>query len=228
MILYLYIKADPLRIYRSKTGGSGLALLSDTHLRSGGNVLFLILIAVALFAALSYAVTSSTRVGEDGISKEVDQIQIAQILQDCGTLRQSTERFLFSGKADTDIQMNVAGNPEAPCRTGANCLFAAEGGGAIIPIPPQRKGGKGGAPQLQMVYGFNSTAEGWFLAGYANDKPLVMMTVDNLTIPFCMALNKAVGLDEITYDISEESPNFREVCVVSGVSNLTFLCPLSR
>ena len=196
--------------------------------RQNGNVLFLILIAVALFAALSYAVTSSSRTNEGTATQEVDKLQISQVLQDCTALRSATERFLFRGVADTQIQMNVGADPTTPCRTGAQCLFASEGGSAIIPIPPRRKGGKGGAPQLQMVYSFNATSDGWYLPGYASDKPLVMLTVDNLSIPFCVELNKAVGQPEDPVEITDENPLYRDVCVISSPSTLTFLCPLTR
>ena len=67
--------------------------------RSGerGNVLFLILIAVALFAALSYAVTQSTRSGSGDASGETNLISSAQLTQYPAGIRTSIVRMIIAG-----------------------------------------------------------------------------------------------------------------------------------
>jgi hypothetical protein len=100
-----------------------------------GNVLFLILIAVALFAALSYAVTQSTRGGGDA-NREKAELKAAQILQWHAVLKSETLRFsLRSGIAAGDIRI-TGGNSWTACTSGTDCLWAPEGGGVEYP-PPQ-------------------------------------------------------------------------------------------
>ena len=65
--------------------------------KSAGNVLFLILIAVALFAALSYAVSSSFRGGETTISQEQARVKAGELLRDMESIRNGYS-FLWSQK----------------------------------------------------------------------------------------------------------------------------------
>ncbi len=71
--------------------------------RDSGNVLFLILIAVALFAALAYAVTSSSRSGGGDISKEKASALASQILNHGIAVRTAVTRMTMNGIAPENL-----------------------------------------------------------------------------------------------------------------------------
>ncbi len=76
---------------------------TNTYRQSeAGNVLFLILIAVALFAALSYAVTQSTRSSGDA-SSETNLISSASITQYPSAIRTATVRMIINGTGPTEL-----------------------------------------------------------------------------------------------------------------------------
>lgn len=83
---------------------------------------------MALFAALSYAVTNSGR-GGSGIDKEQAKIDVSQMLQYGAMLRTATQRLVIFGLAPESVRINNGG-VGAPCETGEDCVFAPEGGGA--------------------------------------------------------------------------------------------------
>lgn len=95
-----------------------------------GNVLFLILIAVALFAALSYAVTQSSRSGGD-TGRETNVLNSAQITQYPNQIRTGILRQVIDGIDPLSIQFNA---PEDFGNLGTNRfgVFHPEGGGAVF------------------------------------------------------------------------------------------------
>ena len=104
-----------------------------------GNALFLILIAVALFAALSYAITQSGR-GGAGIDKETAEIRAAAAIQYAAQMRATIQRMqLINGCTDTEISFETTawddGNEPLYVHSSSRpaCeVFSSEGGGATL------------------------------------------------------------------------------------------------
>lgn len=113
---------------------SKISLRSVRQSSERGNVLFLILIAVALFAALSYAVTSSTRSGGGNASKETLSTQIAQLESFGVAARTALQRMRLSGGLQLwqiDYSKVTASwmSANATCASATCRLHDAAGGG---------------------------------------------------------------------------------------------------
>ncbi|MBU6236072.1 MAG: hypothetical protein KGQ41_09520, partial [Alphaproteobacteria bacterium] len=97
-----------------------------------GNVLFLILIAVALFAALSYAVTQSSRSGSDA-NRETNVINTSTLTQYPNQVRTAVLRLVIGG---TDSALLHFNSPDEMTGAGfaafssARGVFHAQGGAA--------------------------------------------------------------------------------------------------
>lgn len=100
---------------------------------NSGNVLFLILVAVALFAALSYAVTQSTRAGGGSADKEKLTTDSASIIQYPVSLQTAVTRQIIANGTDASNLLF-----DAPSTFGAMTAaqlarqaFHPTGGGAV-------------------------------------------------------------------------------------------------
>lgn len=109
-----------------------------------GNVLFLILIAVVLFAALSYAVSRSSSGGSKGISDEKARLGASEIEQYVSLLRSEVERLMITNgctienldwrndfwkRYDGNPSVGILHTPQSP-KTGC-AVFSDHGG----PVP---------------------------------------------------------------------------------------------
>ncbi|MFN3826971.1 MAG: hypothetical protein ACK4NR_05025 [Micavibrio sp.] len=86
---------------------TGNKMASDRISGEEGNVLFLILIAVVLFAALSYAVTRSTNASSGSVDNESNKIAAAQIIQYPAGLRASIIRMTIGGMNAEDLRFDI-------------------------------------------------------------------------------------------------------------------------
>lgn len=116
-----------------------MSTVNRTQSRSGerGNVLFLILIAVALFAALSYAVTQSTRSGSGDASGETNLISSAQLTQYPAGVRTAIVRMVIGGAQVDQLLFNPPSDFAAIAGSEAFGVFHPSGGGAVFTKAPQ-------------------------------------------------------------------------------------------
>lgn len=105
----------------------------DQHRRQRGALLFMILLAVVLFAALSYAVTQSLRSGGKDGSSEKAQSKATEIIQYATLLEQTAMRLkLVNGCTDDQLSAEVNGffiNNSSP--SDKRCHFFDSNGGAM-------------------------------------------------------------------------------------------------
>ena len=116
-------------------------MVQNRRKREKGNALFLILIAVALFAALGYAITQSSRGGGKNADAEKLSLQAAQIVQYAGSIKFAIDRMRYGwGYRDTEISFEnstVAGYTNANC-TSTDCkVFDTAGGGVAYDAPKE-------------------------------------------------------------------------------------------
>lgn len=124
---------------------SRITFYPDDMQSERGNILFLILLAVVLFAALSYAVTNSMRGSGRDASKESVEASAAQRIQEINLMVQTIQRLrltegyqqvLFNDSAPTNSGTCYRGKQLiTPCKTIG--LFHSSTG---VPLPQPSKG----------------------------------------------------------------------------------------
>ena len=174
-----------------------------------GNALFLILIAVALFAALSYAITSSSR-DSGSISKEQASLDAAQIATYFSSIQHAIQTLVLTGCSDQQISLAtdnyvradypspiipVGSNPYAP--TDGSCSVFDPAGGNVPPVilkaalggpRPPVNGGLGAMKQGNPVFQVASwSGDGSSAQDIYGIMPFVKSDV-------CAAFNKAYNI----------------------------------
>lgn len=172
-----------------------------------GNILFLILLAIILFAALSYVVTSSTRVSDQkGMSKEAANAAAGTITGWFSTLDAAIIRMSTTGGVDPlKIDFRDAANKNANLSGGysyngdlcsdASCELYATGGGGAIPleftkyvnpeyVAPSRAGPGYRDYMVMKIEGIGTSL---------ND---VVLRIKGLKPEICSAYNRSVGISD--------------------------------
>ncbi len=166
--------------------------------KEDGNVLFLILIAVALFAALSYAVTSSTR-SSGNAGSETDGIGAAQITQYPAGVSTSIVRMIIAGTSVEEIRFNRPSEYD-DLDSVAIGVFHPSGGGATYNPAPADIMVDGNSGQ----WGFNGELEvpDIGLAGAGGNDIIAFLVGIKQSI--CRKINKEHGLGNVIPVLSSD------------------------
>lgn len=172
---------------------------------SNGNVLFLVLIAVALFAALSYAITSSTRSSGGDISKEKMELAFDAIQNTIAAHRMAANLMASRGIDIGTLDANsgsiggtvLYGSTNPSCTSDA-CRIYKPAGGAITyfnfySLYPQFSASAGLANKDGLFF------SPWYAQGtpVPNNRPDLILNIW-VTQDFCKFYNDRLGLGYTT------------------------------
>ena len=162
-----------------------------------GNALFLILIAVALFAALSYAITQSGR-GSGTTQKEQDLITASQVMQSLADLRTAVQLMVTGqGIAAASIHLHAVGDNTAPCTiTDGTCVFTTSGGGAVPLTIPTSAYSPVSGPSLT-YFEINDAAFSIDVAGVGSVASKMSVLVAPISQNVCQDIDQGLGISTI-------------------------------
>lgn len=155
----------------------------DKYAGQRGHALWLVLIAIVLFAALAYVVSRSDK---RAVEEEKLLTAAAQITQFPAAIRTAMARLTAADIALEDMDFNEMG-------TSARSIFYSGGGGVAYQKPPYLIGS-------QNEWRFKTKSRdntGWFIAGIGTDGPAgkdIFAYVSGVPVALCEELNRSIGL----------------------------------
>lgn len=175
-----------------------------------GNVLFLILIAVALFAALSYAVTQSTRTGGNS-DRETNLLNSAQLTSYPNSIKTAVLRMIIDGTNITNIKFN-APSALSSVTTLSEAVFHPDGGGAVFQeaSPDLMDGSSPGTWIFNM--NFEIPEIGVSTSSSVSGNELIAF-LPGITLSICQRINLEAG---ITASLASAPPTTPDISGSSG------------
>lgn len=156
-----------------------------------GNVLVIILVAIALLAALTMTIMRSDVTDADSVAPEQAKIIASQVMGQARTLEQAVSTLISKGCSEQEINFEntvVAGYTNADAPVDHTCdLFVRAGAGLSWPTPPKNANDE--SPWRMMagnaVDGVTRTDDGACASGCID----LMAVLPNVGINVCKQLN---------------------------------------
>lgn len=161
----------------------------------GGNVLFLILIAVALFAALSYVVTQSTRSGSGSTEREKNVLSSASMTQYPTALRTAIIRMVLAGISIEDVKFDVPATTGPFMDSYAQMVFHPQGGGATYQVASSDLS-QNGSSTPAWSYNAEFQVPGIGIDGTGGND--VIAFLPGISVGVCRQVNEELGITDLS------------------------------
>lgn len=163
-----------------------------------GNVLFYILIAVVLLAALTLAVALSGRGNVNNISDEKAKILATEMIEYAGVVSNATTQLRLRGVKDTDLcfddpQWGGAPYNNPSCSDDMTKIFGTSGGITWVKAPAEAMDPAATPDYLWHIYGDNEIEGVGTTCGAASCADLILIA-DELLQNVCIKINDLLGV----------------------------------
>ena len=168
-----------------------------------GNVFFIILIAVMLFAALSFTFSKGLRQGGESIGRRQAELAASDIMTYAQKVDRGVQLILSRRISENELSFendSVTGYANADCADDRCKIFNPQGGGVTWQNPPARV--NNGEPFLFVTNRVGSVTDGIKQVGTTERDLVIMLPVKPIV---CDMINKRTGVAE-TWE-STGSPN---------------------
>jgi hypothetical protein len=169
-----------------------------------GNVFFYIFLAVALFAALSYAVSQSGRGTVQSIASEKDRLNATEILDYAETMAKAVGAMRLRGITPENISFahaDLAGGYGVPGAKPEAELFDPEGGNIVLRLPPD------GIMAASQNFGFTGTSEVENVGATCAQASCadLLVYLKGLNRDGCITINKLLKIDNPSGEPPQEN-----------------------
>lgn len=171
-----------------------------------GSAFFIILIAIAMFAMLSYAVSQGSRSSASSLNAEQTIIAAQEILSYANTVAKAVQRMRLAGCKDTEISADSSAMPQVNAAAPADesCHIASLKGGKVnmqYRVPPAYHVDASDPDSGAWLITASDDITGVGTNGCSDETCAdLTLTVFDVKPEICAAMNKLLGIDTMPAD----------------------------
>lgn len=170
-----------------------------------GNVLFYILLAVSLLAALAYAVAQGGRSSLSGMSGERARLFATEIIEYGNVMSNAVAQIRLRDYSDTQVSFEndiVSGYTNSNCSSDECKVFALDGGGVHYMRPDDEW--LDAAQSASLRYGEIYIHSQSHVVDVGSENDDLILFIPYLKKEVCMAVNKLLGIAPANMDVPRE------------------------